>query len=269
MGFEKHFTDDGGRRIEWGRAAADYAEYRPNYPDEFYARLTECGIGVPGQAILDLGTGVGFLAQRFAEAGADVVGIDVDAGQIEVARQRAAAAGLSINYRTAPAESTGLADGSFNAVTASQCWLYFEQPQTCREVSRLLKPDGRLIICHLSWLTPAVEVARLSEGLVLKHNPAWTGGGWTGEVPDFAARLAPFFEPIDTFVFDAPLPFTRESWRGRIRACRGVGASMSDAEVAAFDHEHAQLLEQIVPPQFPVLHRIDCHIFRPCLGDAS
>jgi hypothetical protein len=59
------------------------------------------------------------------------------------------------------------------------------------------------------------------------------------------------------------LPFTRASWRGRFRACRGVGASMADDEVAAFDAEHARLLEQSVPAQFTVLHRIDCHIFRP------
>ena len=46
MDFETHFSDDGGRRIEWGRTAADYAEHRPNYPDEFYRRLADRGIGV-------------------------------------------------------------------------------------------------------------------------------------------------------------------------------------------------------------------------------
>ena len=32
MSIEQHFSDDGGRHIEWGRTSADYAEHRPNYP---------------------------------------------------------------------------------------------------------------------------------------------------------------------------------------------------------------------------------------------
>lgn len=98
MDFDKHFSDDGGRRIEWGRTGEDYAEYRTNYPADFYQSLLDRGIGVPGQTILDLGTGVGFLAQQFAQQGADVTGIDVDAGQLNVAQRRARDAGLFIKY---------------------------------------------------------------------------------------------------------------------------------------------------------------------------
>jgi SAM-dependent methyltransferase len=266
MGYEKHFTNDGGRKIEWGRTSADYAAFRPSYPAEFFERLRMRDIGVAGQALLDLATGVGFLAQQFAEQGAAVVGIDIDAGQIAVARERAAAAGLTIDYRTAPAEATGLPDASFDVATASQCWLYFQQPTTCVEVARVLRPGGRLAICHLNWLTPEEEVVRMSEELVLRYNPQWTGAGWNGEVPNIESRLRPYFESVEMFVFDAPIAFTRESWRGRIRACRGVGASLPDEQVAAFDREHAQLLDEIVPPQFTVLHRIDCHIFRVAGG---
>lgn len=262
MGFEKHFTNDGGRLIEWGRTSADYAEHRPNYPDEFYQRLAERGIGIPGQAILDLGTGVGFLAQRFAEQGANVVGIDVDAGQLAVAEQRAAAANVKVEYRVAPAEETGLAASSFDVVTASQCWLYFDKERACREVIRLLRPGGRLMTCHFCWLPLVDETTRLTEQLVLKFNPNWTGGGFDGNVPRELRWAKPYFVDDGFFVFDADIPFTRESWRGRFRACRGVGASLSPEEVAAFDAELAALLEEIVPPAFTVVHRIDCHILR-------
>ena len=40
------------------------------------------------------------------------------------------------------------------------------------------------------------------------------------------------------FHYDEPIPFSRESWRGRIRACRGVGASPPEAEVLRFDEAH-------------------------------
>lgn len=263
MGIEKHFTDDGGRQIDWGRTSADYSEHRPNYPDEFYTRLAQRGIGLTGQRILDLGTGVGFLAQRFAEQGAVVVGIDIDAGQIAVARNRAQAAHIDVDYRVSPAEDTGLPDASFDVVTASQCWLYFDKQLACREVIRLLRPLGRLMTCHLCWLPLIDETTRRTEELVLKYNPAWTGAGYDGHVPREHPWMKPSFEVVDYFVFDAEIPFTRESWRGRFRACRGVGASLSPVEVAAFDRELAGLLEQIVPLQFQVPHRIDCHILRP------
>jgi SAM-dependent methyltransferase len=263
MSIEKHFSDDGGRHIDWSRTSADYAEHRPNYPLEFYRRLADRNIGIAGQTILDLGTGVGFLAQQFAEQGASVVGIDVDAGQIDVARQRAQAAGLAIDYRVARAEDTGLVGGSFDAATASQCWLYFDQEQASLEVTRLLRPEGRLVTCHFCWLPREDEVARRSEALVLKYNPQWTGRDFSGEVVRERPKLQPWFDVVDFFVFDAEIPFTRESWRGRFRACRGVGAGLSPDEVASFDREHAELLAATVPPSFTVLHRIDCHLMRP------
>jgi hypothetical protein len=65
------------------------------------------------------------------------------------------------------------------------------------------------------------------------------------------------------FYYDEPIPFTRESWRGRIRACRGIGAGLPAEEVRRFDAAHADLLSRIVPESFNVLHRLDAHFFEP------
>ena len=75
--------------------------------------MTGIGIGLQGQRILDLGTGVGFLALNFARQGADVTGVDIAACQIEQARETAAVNGLTIDFRVADATETGLADQSF------------------------------------------------------------------------------------------------------------------------------------------------------------
>jgi SAM-dependent methyltransferase len=180
-----------------------------------------------------------------------------------VARQRAEAANVDVDYKIAPAEDTGLSDATFDVVTASQCWPYFDRDRVCREVIRLLRPGGRLMTCHLCWLPLVDDTTRRTEALVLKYNPQWTGGGFDGNVPRELPSLKPAFDVDDFFVFDAAIPFTRESWRGRFRACRGVGASLTAEEIAAFDRELATLLEEIVPPEFTVVHRIDCHILRP------
>jgi hypothetical protein len=54
--------------------------------------------------------------------------------------------------------------------------------------------------------------------------------------------------------FDVMLPFTRDSWRGRIRACRAIGDSLDEADVTSFDQEHGNMLRQIAPPDLEILH---------------
>jgi hypothetical protein len=99
----------------------------------------------------------------------------------------------------------------------------------------------------------------------LQFNPDWTAANWAGEIPPLPGWAEGHFRLVGMFVFDAAIPFTRESWRGRIRACRGVGAALSAEEVARFDEAHARLLEQTVPETFTILHRIDCHIMQPLI----
>ena len=50
------------------------------------------------------------------------------------------------------------------------------------------------------------------------------------------------------------MPFTKETWHGRMRACRGVGASLNEKELAAWDKEHRELLDRIAPEEFDILH---------------
>ena len=50
------------------------------------------------------------------------------------------------------------------------------------------------------------------------------------------------------------VPFSRESWNGRMKACRGIGASLSDEDIAAWENEHMKLLGEIAPEAFEILH---------------
>lgn len=50
------------------------------------------------------------------------------------------------------------------------------------------------------------------------------------------------------------IPFTRESWNGRMKACRGIGASLTEKEISMWEQEHLALLGQIAPNKFDVLH---------------
>jgi hypothetical protein len=62
------------------------------------------------------------------------------------------------------------------------------------------------------------------------------------------------------FWYDEPIAFARDSWRGRIRANRAIGAALSAEAVAAFDADHDTLLRGMVGEHFTVLHRLDAHL---------
>ncbi|MCA9261154.1 MAG: class I SAM-dependent methyltransferase, partial [Planctomycetales bacterium] len=213
------------------------------------------------QRILDLGTGTGALAIPFARQGACVTGVDVSSGQLAEARALADNEGLDVEFIETPAENLPWRNATFDVATANQCWLYFDRERVLTELRRVLKPHGLVMTSHFSWLARRDPIACRTEQLVLKFNPQWTAADWSGIVPPCPEWAAGRLQLRAMFYYDEPIPFTRESWRGRIRACRGIGAELSPHEVAAFDEAHARLLEETVPEHFTVLHRIDAHLF--------
>jgi SAM-dependent methyltransferase len=235
--------------------------FRPGYPEEFYDLLARLGVGLPGQRILDLGTGTGVLARAFAAHGAEVTGADVAPAQIREAEKLAAKRGLTVRFRVSRAEDLDFPEDSFDAVSAGQSWIYFDAATLKPKLRRWLRDRGWIVLTHLNWLPLEDPVAGRSEDLVRQFNPQWNAHSYRGETSPYFNGTLQEFRLVTYHVRRVPLPFTRESWRGRIRACRGVGASLTPDQVQVFDAEHARLLEEIAPPEFSILHQIELHIF--------
>ena len=252
---------DPGRNIDWGKTSRDYAKYRPGPPLSFYRKLNALDVGLKGQKILDLGAGTGVLARQFAKDGAIVCGTDISEVQVKMAKELAAQENLKIDFRIAPAEEQPFASSEFDVITANQCWLYFDKSKVIPEIKRLLKPNGVLVTSHFSWLPRVDEVAKKTEELVLKHNPKWSAGDFSGNIPAFPKWAENHFHLKGMFYFDEEIAFTIDSWKGRMRACRGIGASLSEKEVSAFDYELEGLIKEIAGGEFTITHRIDAHIF--------
>jgi SAM-dependent methyltransferase len=253
---------DQGKSIDWGGTSRDYAAFRPGPPDELYRRLHALGTGLPDQRILDLGTGTGVIARALARMGSRVTGIDIAPEQIEEAQRLALSENLRIDFRVAPAEELPFDDHSFDVATANQCFLYFDYDLVLAELRRILIPGGRLVESHFNWLPLANSIAAASEQLILKFNPDWDSAGFDGRVFPLPSWVPNDIVLDHFFSFDVDVPFTHESWRGRIRASRGIAASLSRKEVEAFDREHAALLERIAPQEFSIRHRVDARFLR-------
>lgn len=245
---------DSGKAFDWGRTSKEYARYRDIYPEEFYQKIVNRGLCTEGQRVLDLGTGTGVLPRNMYKYGAEWTGTDISPEQIEQAKILADASNMKIDFLAVPTEQIEFEKESFDVITACQCFWYFDHQTVIPKLAKLLKTDGRLLILYMAWLPNEDRIADASEKLVLKYSPKWSGAGETRHpilIPDIAYE---YFEPEDHEEYDLMVPFTKESWHGRMRACRGVGASLSEEELVKWDIEHRELLERIAPEQFKVLH---------------
>lgn len=243
---------DGGKAFDWGRISADYAKFRDIYPSEFYEKIAARGLCVEGQHVLDIGTGTGVIPRNMQRFGAKWTGADISESQIEQARRLSE--GMDIDYYAKSAEKLDFAENTFDVITACQCFWYFDHESICKTLARILKQNGRFLILKMDWLPFEDKIAGASEELVLKYNPKWSGGGETVHPIDIPECYFKYFDLVYHEEYLLDVHFTRESWNGRMKACRGVGASLSEEQIADWESEHTALLEKIAPPEFDIRH---------------
>ena len=258
----KHHGIDSGQEFDFGRTSENYARYRDIYPQTMYDKLTAAGIGKEGQSILDLGSGTGVVALHLAETGARVTATDISANQIAQAERLAADKGeKNISFKVCSAEDTGFSDNAFDAVTAVQCFHYFDPDKAAAEIRRILKPGGLFCKIFMDWLPYEDEVIAEMEALVKKYNPSWNGGGFQRfdyAFPDWAKGR---FTSESVESYDTTLIFTKEAWLGRVLSCRGVGASLAPEDVARFEKEYRSILQER-PEPLQLKHQIHIELYR-------
>lgn len=115
--------------------AGEYAEHRPRYPDRLFAWLA--GLAPGRELAWDCATGSGQAAIGLAGHFDRVIATDASAAQIA-----AAVAHPRIEYRVAPAESSGLPSESADLIAVGQALHWFDRPAFYAEARRVLRPEG-------------------------------------------------------------------------------------------------------------------------------
>ena len=177
-------------------------------------------------AVLDVACGTGDFSLEIARAcdkrglNCAIAGLDLSEGMLSVMREKVARAGFSegalvpareegvtISVQQGNCEALPFADDVFDRVTIAFGIRNFEhREQALREILRVLKPGGRLVILELS--VPATPVLRTFYNLYFTHILPLIGGWISGD------KAAYRYLPASVLKFPG-----KEEWMDIMRSC--------------------------------------------------
>jgi 2-polyprenyl-6-hydroxyphenyl methylase/3-demethylubiquinone-9 3-methyltransferase len=138
-------------------------------------RDIRAGKPLAGLSIVEIGCGGGILCEPLARLGAQMIGIDPAAGNIDIAHRHAAAADLAIDYRATTAEDLATLGTQFDAVLAMEVVEHvIDMPAFVKTVGSLVRPGGILFAATLNRTLKSFALAIVGAEYVLGWLPKGT-----------------------------------------------------------------------------------------------
>jgi SAM-dependent methyltransferase len=153
-------TDRETRRLSFGSVAEDYDRYRPPPPPQALDWLIPPG----AEAVLDLAAGTGIVTRELIGRARRVVAVEPDERMRAVLTARCPRAEVLAGR----GEDIPLPDASVDAVTVSAAWHWLDPALAVPEITRVLRPGGRLGVIWVSrddrvpWVAEFNALARES-----------------------------------------------------------------------------------------------------------
>lgn len=120
-----------------------------------------------GDRAADLGAGTGFLTKGLMERGANVIAVDQSPAMLEALKAKFPSA-ANVDCRVGEAERLPIEDGTIDQAVANMYLHHVERPpEAIREMVRILRPGGRLVITDLD--------PHEFEFLRVEHHDRWMG----------------------------------------------------------------------------------------------
>ncbi len=119
--------------------------------DRAWRRATRLALDLrPGERVLDLGAGTGVSTEELSRSGAVAVGADLSLGMLAAGRRSRP----QVPLLAGDALALPFADATFDAVTISFALRNVVDPDAAlREMARVTRPGGRLVVCEFSHPT--------------------------------------------------------------------------------------------------------------------
>ena len=174
-----------------------------------------------GARILDVGCGDGLLACIAAARGALATGVDANPAMLTAARRRAEEEVVKASFVEGRAERLPFPDGGFDVVSAvTALCLVADAKLAFREMARVLRPGGRLVVGELGRWSLWAAVRRLRGWL---GSPFWRAARFrdAGELGGLVEQAGLSVEAIRGVAFYPPLGVlarimaTLDPWLGR------------------------------------------------------
>jgi SAM-dependent methyltransferase len=157
-----------------------------------------------GARVLDVGCGTGNAALAAARAGWEAVGVDPAQRLLGVARERAAAEGLTARFDAGDATALPYADAAFDAAISVFGVIFADPPAAAAELLRVTRPGGT--IAFTTWLPGGVagRVMEILRGRAAAPSP------WNDPRALFVGRAVATTEHELAFTAPSPEAYVRE-----------------------------------------------------------
>ncbi|MFI5205838.1 MAG: class I SAM-dependent methyltransferase, partial [Candidatus Paceibacterales bacterium] len=163
------------KSTSWGKVAGWYNKLLEEGDDTYQEKLIKPNLMrllavKPGEQVLDVGCGQGYFARAVADAGANVVGVDVGGELIRLAKEQGS---VNETYLVMSAEKmSGLANNRFDAAICVLALQNIKNLQNAiSEITRVLKPNGRciLVVNHPAFRIPNASSWGYDEKANIQH----------------------------------------------------------------------------------------------------